>query len=68
MKEVTRVERDATSFRNGCSIFSVAPKSKNMTVWKLHKRFGCAVDYRVLLNIDNKIPVGVQRLREKKAS
>jgi hypothetical protein len=59
-KLVARVKRNATQFQHNNRLFTVCPK-KNKTVWTLYKRFKGQVTYRVLSDVDAKVPVGVQR-------
>ena len=60
MNKVARVKRNATEFQHNNKLFRVC-YTRNKTVWTLYKRFKGQVTYRILSDIDAKVPVGVQR-------
>jgi len=64
MKQITRVHINAEKFENDNTWFSITPRPRrNMNVWTLHKSFRrIKVKYRVLSDLKNRVPVGIQRL------
>jgi len=63
LKEISRVGPNTKQFQHEDQLFVVEDRPRDrMRVWTLHKRFRGMTEYRIISDLQRKIPVAVQRL------
>jgi len=63
LKEISRIRLDTKQFQHEDQLFVVEDRPRSqMKIWTLYKRLKRTTEYRIVSDLEKKIPVAVQRL------